>query len=185
MSSVTDTPADDDFTTWEELTAARRRIALTIAYVHGPSAFERPDLLDDTKEADGLDDVIDDVDRVLTSLQYTTLLNALVEDGYLVKERQGGKNPIILDLEYDEARDDYEVAPYGYTARLHDVVAQVLDREDLSWGALGLDDDENFNEVRNAVNAAVGRTVLVTSADASVYRFTKDCYSLVRSKVEA
>jgi len=184
MSSTIDATDDIDYTPWDELTAARRRVALTIAYVHGPSIFERPDLLGDAQESDDLDEVIDDVDRVHTSLQYTTLLNELVDDGYLVKEKQGGKSPIILDLEYEEGRDDYEVAPYGYLSRLHDVVDQVLDREGLSRSRLDVDDEDDFNEMRNGVNRAVGRTVLVTSADASQYRFTKETYSLVREKVE-
>lgn len=184
MSSTTDSHNDPDHTPWDELSPARRRVALTIAAVHGPTTFERPDLLDDTREADDLDEVVDDVDRVLTSLQYTTLLNELVSDGYLVQEKQGGKKPIILDLEYDEDRDDYEIAPYGYLSQFHSVVDQILDREDLSRGRLDVEDESDFNAMRDAVNRAVGRTVLVTVADASQYRFTEDTYSLVRSKVE-
>lgn len=76
---------------------ARQRVVLTTAYVYGPTTFEQPDLLKDIREKSDLNAVIDDVDRVLTSLQYTTLLNALVDAGYLIKEHQGGKNPIILD----------------------------------------------------------------------------------------
>lgn len=184
VSSTTDSHTETEHTPWDELTAAQQRVALTIAHVHGPTTFERPDLLDDTKEKDDLDEVIDDVDRVLTSLQYTTLLNGLVANGYLVKERQGGKNPILLDLEYEEDRDDYEVAPYGYLSRLHSVVDQVLDREDLSRARLDVDDESDFNEMRDAVNRAVGRPVLVTVADASQYRFTKDAYSVVKAKTE-
>jgi hypothetical protein len=158
---------------------------LTIAYVHGPSTFERPDVLEDARAAaEELDSVIDDVDRVLTSLRYTTLLNELVEDGYLVKEHQGGKNPIILDLAYDEDRDEYEVAPFGYLSRFHTVVDQVLDREGLSRRDLDVDDDTDFNAVRDAVNRAVGRTVLVIVSDASQYRFTREGYGIVRPKVE-
>lgn len=185
LSSIIDTPDDAERTPWDELTTARQRVALTIAHVHGPTVFERPDLLDDAEDSDDLDTVIDDVDRVLTSLQYTTLLNELVADGYLVKERQGGKNPIILDLEFDEDRDEREVAPYGATSRLWDIVAQVLDREGLTESALDDVDEDDFNEVRDAVNRAVGRTVLVTVADASQYRFTKDAYPVVREKVES
>ena len=112
-------------------------------------------------------------------------LNALVKDGYLVKEHQGGTNPIILDFEYDEEPDGYEAEPFGYLSRFHAVVDQVLDREGLSRHHLGVDDDNDFNAVHEAVNRAVERTVLVIVSDASQYRFTKDGYNLVRSKVEA
>lgn len=184
MSSITNSPTDQERTPWDDLTTARRRVALTIAYVHGPATFERPDLLEDTREESDLDTVIDDVDRVITSLRYTALLNALVEDGYLVKEFQGGKGPIILDLEYDEDRDDYEVAPFGYLSRFHTVVDQVLNREGISRSQLEVDNEGDFNAMRDAVNRAVGRTVLVIVSDASQYRFTKDGYNLVRGKVE-
>ncbi|WP_192928036.1 hypothetical protein [Halococcus salsus] len=185
MSSTTDSPNDTDHTPWNELTTARRRVALTTAYVHGPATFERPNLLEQTQETDDLDTVIDDVDRVLTSLQYTTLLNELVTDGYLHQEKQGGKNPILLDLDYEEDRDDYETAPYGYLSRLHSVVDQILDREDLRRADLEVDDEDDFNEMRDAVNRTVGHTVLVTVADASQYRFTETTYGLVQSKTEA
>lgn len=184
MSSTTDLPSDDEPTPWDDLTTARQRVALTTAYVHGPTTFERPDLLKDAREEAGLDTVIDDVDRVLTSLQYTTLLNELAVDGYLVKEHQGGKNPIILDLEYDEERDEYEVAPFGYLSRFHTLVDQVLDREGMSRARLEVDDENDFNEMREAVNRAVGRIVLVIVSDASQYRFTKAGYNIVRPKVE-
>jgi len=185
VSSKTDSPTETEPTPWGDLTTARQRVALTTAYVHGPTTFERPDLLDDTRAAaDELESVIDDVERVLISLEYTTLLNALVEDGYLVKEHQGGKSPIILDLEYDEDRHEYEVAPFGYTSRLHTVVDQVLDREGMSRGELEVDDENDFNAMQAAVNRAVGRTVLVIVSDASQYRFTKAGYNLARRKVE-
>jgi hypothetical protein len=185
VSSEADSPTERKPTPPEDLTPARLRVVSTIAYIHGPSTFERPDVLEDARAAaEELELVIDDVDRVLTSLQYTTLLNKLVEDGYLVKEHQGGKNPIILDLEYDEDRDEHEVAPFGYLSRFHTVVDQVLDREGLSRGDLDVEDDTDFNAVRDAVNRAVSRTVLVIVSDASQYRFTKEGYGIVRPKVE-
>lgn len=184
MSSTTDSYTEPEPTPWADLTTARQRVALTIAYVHGPTTFERPDLLDDTREESDLDTVVDDVDRVLTSLQYTTLLNALVETDYLVKEYQGGKNPIILDLGYDEDRDKYEVAPFGYLSRFHTIVDQVLDREGINRAHLEVNNENDFNAMRNAVNRAVGRTVLVIVSDASQYRFTQGGYNIVRPKVE-
>jgi len=186
MSSTSEHPSDDDdHTPWDELTTARQRVAKTIAHVHGPQTFERPDLRDDVEDSDTVDRVIDDKKRVLTSLKYTRLLNDLVEDGYLVKEFQGGTNPIILDIEYDSDRDTRNAAPFGDTSALHTLVAQICDREGITRNLL--DEVENpydFNEVKEKVNAVVGRTVLQPYSDPSKYRFTKEAYSIIFEKVE-
>lgn len=184
MSSTADSPTEQEHAPLDELTTAQQRVALIIADVHGPSTFERPNLRDEVDSASDVEEVIDDKARVMTSLKYTRLLNALSDAGYLTKEYQGGTSPIILDLGYDEERDEREIAPYGATGRLWDIVAQVLDREGLSESALGDVDEDDFNEVRDAVNRAVGRTVLVTVSEASKYRFNPDPYNLVRDKVE-
>ena len=185
MSSVTDSPSDDERTPWDELTTARQRVAQTIAHVHGPQTFNRPDLREDVEDSETIGDVIDDKERVLTSLKYTRLLNDLVEDGYLVKEFQGGTNPIILDVEYDSERDTRNAAPWGNTSALHTLVAQVCDREGITRDLLEeVENPYDFNEVKNKVNEAVGRTVLQPYADPSKYRFTKETYSLVVEKNE-
>ncbi|AGN02442.1 hypothetical protein L593_12515 [Salinarchaeum sp. Harcht-Bsk1] len=187
MSSTKDSPTDDsDRTPWDELSTARQRVVLTIAHVHGPQTFNRPDLCDDVAGADDVEDVIDDKDRVLTSLDYTRLLNDLTEDGYLVKEFQGGTNPIILDVEYDSDRDTRNAAPWGNASALHTLVDQVCEREGITRDLLDeVDNEYDFNEVKNKVNGVVGRTVLQPYADPSKYRFTKEGYSLVFEKVEA
>lgn len=185
MSSTTDASDDDDHTPWDELTTARQRVALTIAHVHGPQTFNRPDLRDDVEASSSVEGVIDDKDRVLTSLKYTRLLNDLVEDGYLVKEFQGGTNPIILDVEYDPDRDIRNAAPWGDASALHTLVDQVCDREGITRDLLDeVSNPYDFNEVKEAVNRAVGRTVLQPYADPSKYRFTKATYSLVREERE-
>lgn len=185
MSSVTDSPSDDERTPWDELTTARQRVAQTIAHVHGPQTFNRPDLREDVEDSETIGDVIDDKERVLTSLKYTHLLNDLVKDGYLVKEFQGGTNPIILDVEYDSERDTRNAAPWGNTSALHTLVAQVCDREGITRDLLEeVKNPYDFNEVKNKVNEAVGRTVLQPYADPSKYRFTKETYSLVVEKNE-
>jgi len=186
MSSTKDSHTDDnDQTPWDELTTARQRVALTIVHVHGPQTFNRPDLRDDVEEADDVEDVIDDKARVLTSLDYTRLLNDLTEDGYLVKEFQGGTNPIILDVEYDSDRDTRNAAPFGDTSALHTLVAQVCDREDITRDLLDeVENPFNFNEVKDKVNEVVGRPVLLPYSDPSKYRFTKEVYPLVREKVK-
>jgi len=185
MSSVTESPSDDEHTPWDELTTARQRVAQTIAHVHGPQTFNRPDLREDVEDSDTIGDVIDDKERVLTSLKYTRLLNDLVEDEYLIKEFQGGENPIILDVEYESERDTRNAAPWGNTSALHTLVDQVCDREGITRDLL--DEVENpydFNEVKNKVNETVGRTVLQPYADPSKYRFTKETYLLVVEKNE-
>ncbi|WP_277543237.1 hypothetical protein [Haloarcula laminariae] len=185
MSSTSETPSDDDHTPWDEVTTARQRVVKTIAHVHGPQTFERPDLRDDVEDSVTVEAVIDDKDRVLTSLKYTRLLNELVEDGYLVKEFQGGTNPIILDVEYDSNRDTRNAAPFGDTSALHTLVAQVCDREGITRDLLAeVDSPYDFNEVKEKVNAVVGRTVLHPYSDPSKYRFTKETYPLVCEKVE-
>jgi hypothetical protein len=186
MSSVSDSSHNAEHEPWNELTTARQRVVKTIAHVHGPQTFNRPDLREDVEGSDTIEEVIDDKERVLTSLKYTRLLNDLAKDGYLVKEFQGGKNPVILDVEYDSEHDTRNAAPWGNTSALHTLVAQVCDREGITRDLL--DEVENpydFNEVMNKVNEAVGRTVLQPYADPSKYRFTKETYSLVAEKNEA
>jgi hypothetical protein len=186
MSSTSDTPSDDtEHTPWDELTTARQRVAKTIAHVHGPQTFERPALRDDVEDADDVEAVIDDKERVLTSLKYTRLLNDLVDDGYLVLEYQGGRNPIILDVEYDADRDTRSAAPFGDTSALHTLVAQVCDREGITRDLLEeVDNPYDFNEVKAKVNEVVGRTVLQPYSDPSKYRFTQEAYAVVFEKVE-
>jgi len=186
VSSTTEPHNTTDITPWDDLTLARRRVAKTIVHVHGPSTFNRPDLKDDVEDSSTVKTVIDDKDRVLTSLKYTRLLNDLVEDGYLVKEFQGGTNPIVLDSEYDKDRDTRNAAPFGDGSALHTLVHQVLDREGIQRDILvEVNDQYDFNEVREAVNRAVGRVVLRIYSDPSKYRFTRETYSLVAEKAEA
>ena len=186
MSSISDSPSDaDDRTPWDELTTARQRVVLTIAHVHGLQTFNRPDLRDDVADVDHVEDVIDDKDRVLISLDYTRLLNELEEDGYLVKEFQGGTNPIMLDTEYDPDRDTRNAAPYGDTSALHTLVDQICNREEITRDLLDeVDNPYDFNEVKDAVNRAVMRVVLHPYSDPSKYCFTQEGYSVADHKVE-
>ena len=184
MSSTTEPRDNNEFTPWNDLTTARQRIVLTIAHVHGPQTFNRPDLREDVQDSTSITSVIDDKDRVLTSLKYTRLLNDLVDDGYLVKEFQGGTNPIVLDSEYDKDRDTRNAAPFGDGSALHTLVDQVCDREGITRDILDeVNNRYDFNEVREAVNRAVGRTVLRIYSDPSKYRFTKETYRPVKEKV--
>ena len=185
MSSTTSSKQSTKHTPWNELTTAQKRVAKTIAHVHGPQTFERPNLRDNVEVSDTIDNIIDDKSRVLTSLKYTRLLNVLVDKGYLVLEFQGGTNPIVLDIEYDSDRDIRSAAPFGNTSALHALVAQVCDRKGISRDLL--DEVENpydFNEVVKKVNTVVGRPVLQPYSDPSRYRFTQVGYGIVREKVE-
>lgn len=185
MSSISDTTDDIERIPWDELTTARQRVALTIAHVHGPQTLERPSLREDVKDADDLEDIVDDKDRALTSLRYTRLLNELTHDGYLVKEHQGGTNPIIIDLEYDPTRDTRNAAPWGNVSALHILVAQVCDREGIMRDLLDeVEDPYDFKEVKDKVNEVVGRTVLQPYADPSQYCFRREGYSVVAERVE-
>lgn len=167
------------------LTYRRRQLVLTIAHIHGPQTFNRPDLRDDVEDADDVEVVINDKDRVLVSLKYTRLLNDLTDDGYLVKEFQGGTNPILLDVEYDSDRDTRNAAPWGNPSALHTLVSQVCDREGISRDLLNEANNQyDFNEVKDKVNSVVGRRVLRPYADPSKYRFTQEGYSIVFEKVE-
>lgn len=183
MSSASSTGDSTEPLDWDELTVARKRLAKTIAHVAGPAVIERPDFQDTVEASASVADVIDDKDRVLKSLNSTSLLNKLVENGYLTKVKQGGNNPIVLDLNYDEDRDTYEVAPFGVSSRLQTIAFDVLDRNDLSGSALDDVDLDNFNAVIDAVNRAVGRTVLVIVSDASKYRIREEALGVVTEKV--
>lgn len=186
MSTMSDSHADDtDRIPWDELTTGEQRVAQTIAHVHGVQTFNRPDLFEEVVDSETIGDVIDDKERVLTSLKYTRLLNDLVYDEYLVKEFQGGTNPIILDVEYDSDRDIRNAAPWGDTSALYTLVSQVCDREGINRDLLQeVDNKYDFIEVKNKVNGVVGRVVLQPYADPSKYRFSKETYSLVSAKNE-
>jgi hypothetical protein len=175
---------DDEITPWDALPSTRQRVAKATAHVHGPQTFNRPDLRDDVEDSTTVEDVIDDKDRVLTSLEYTRLLNDLVDDGYLVKEFQGGTNPIILDVEYDADRDTRNAAPWGNASALHTLADQVCDREGITRDLLDeVHDPYDFNVVKEKVNTVVGRPVLIPYADPSKYRFTKKGYSITDARV--
>jgi len=96
-----------------------------------------------------------------------------------------GRDPNILDTEYNSDRDTRNAAPYGDTSALHTLVTQICDREGISRDLL--DEVENpygFNEVKDEVNRVVGRVVLHPYSDPSKYRFTQEGYSVVFEKVE-
>lgn len=183
MSSTPDSDASN--VRWVDLTHQRQQLLLAIAEVNGHSAFERPELRKEVAASSSVEEVVEDKARVLKSLNTTALLNRLVEAGFLNKTFQGGSNPIVLFLEYDEDRDDHEVAPFGDLSSFHDLVFQVLDLNGLSEAALGDVDMTDFNAVVMAVNRAVGKTVLVIVSEPSTYRFANDdAYETVTEKIE-
>lgn len=186
MSSKSSSPSSGtDPVPWDELSSPeRQQLLLAIGSVNGPGVFERPDLKKAVAKSTTVEDVVDSRDKVVKSLKSTRLLNGLVEDGYLQKTFQGGKNPIVLDLEYDEDRDTWEVAPFGVASKLQTIAFDVLDREGLGKSELGGIDLTDFNAVVSAVNRAVGRTVLVIVSDPSKYRLRGPVVPTVMKKVE-
>lgn len=172
MSSNSKAPTANDRTDWTDLTPARRRVIKAVAHVNGPGEFERPDLLEEVKASSSVKQVIDDKDRVVTSLNYTTLLNELSEDDYLVKTFQGGTNPIVVDIYYDKNRDQVSAAPFGDQSKLMTMARQILDRNKRSGACLKGINTGDFNVVINTVNGVVSGDPMRVSSDASKYRFT-------------
>jgi len=170
MSTATNQP-NSGRTQWENLSHHRQRLLKAIAEVHGRGKFERPDLQADIEASSTVSDVVDSQAGVVKSLNSTTLLNGLVRDGYLDKTHQGGESPIVLYLEYDDSVDSYEVAPFGNLSRFHDLIFQILDAHNLSEAALGEVDMTDFNAVVDAVNRAVGHTILVIVSETSEYKW--------------
>lgn len=184
VSSTSDSSdTEHEKTPWEDLTSSRQRVALTVAHLDGPATFERPDLKERAEESSDLHEIIDDTDRVYTSLKYTTLLNELVDDGYLELEFQGGKNPIYLDTEYDSDRDRLNAAPFGDSGKFFSVVNQILDREGIPNSFLDSINTGDFNAVKYAINRRVGRSVLIVYSDPSRYRFHQEAYMTVAEAV--
>ena len=168
---------------WAQLTQARRRLLKAIGHTTGPKPFERPELREEVKVDEAIADFVEDKGRLLKSLNSTHLLNELCEVGYLRKLKQGGQNPIVLDLGYDEERDSFEIAPFGAAGRLQTIAFDILDRNDLPEDVLADIDLTDFNAVIDAVNQAVGRTVLVIVSDPSRYRIRDEAVSKVEERL--
>lgn len=178
----------DKLPSWEELTRARRRLLRIIGSFRGLSTFERPSLRDDVEgtHVDDVESIVDDRDRILKTLNRCNLLNELVkEDGYLEKVRQGGRNPIIIDYEYDEERDTYQNTVYSNTGQLTTMAFDVLDRENKPSGELDDVDMQDSNKVVATVNGIIGRQVLGICAESNQYRLTAEAVPIVEQNVEA
>lgn len=183
---MSSTPTDSDSSTeladWEDLSPERQNLLKAAAHFNEGAGIERPDLRKTVKESSEVEDIVDSKDDLLATLNSTNLLNGLIQDGFLHKTKQGGKNPIVIDGEYDEERDTVEVAPFGVTSKLLTMAHQILNREGLGGHALDGIDENDFNAVMNAVNRAVGRQVMYINSDASVYRFTTAGLSKAKQK---
>lgn len=186
MSSTTDSGGSTDGPTdWAELTSHRQRLLKTIWHVEGPAVVERPDLRDEVEDSDDIETVIDDEDRILKTLNSCGLLNKLVEeDDYLVKLRQGGGNPIIVDYEYDPGRDTHQSVGYGATGKLATMAFDILDREDEPEWRLDDVDMSDPNEVVEALNRIVGHSVVGIVAESSRYRLREEAVPVVEAKTE-
>lgn len=189
MSSHTHSPNDStELPAWGDLTRSRRRLLRIIGHFRGPRPIERPDLrvdVDDT-DADDVEEVIDDKDRILKTLNSCGLLNKLTEeDGYLQKLRQGGGNPIVVDYDYEEDRDTHQSTIYADTGQIATMAFDVLDREDEPAWKLDDVDMDDPNEIISAVNRIVGYQVLGVVAESSEYRLVPEAIPVVEEHLEA
>lgn len=183
---MSSTPIDSDSSTkladWGDLSPERQNLLKAAAHFDEGAGIERPTLRKTVEASSEIEDIVDSKDDLLTTLNSTNLLNELIQDGFLYKTKQGGKNPIVIDGEYDEERDTVEVAPFGVTSKLLTMAYQVLNREGIGGHVLDGVNEDDFTDVMNAVNRAVGRQVMYINSDASVYRFTTSGLSKAKRK---
>ncbi|PSQ11627.1 hypothetical protein BRC93_05045 [Halobacteriales archaeon QS_5_70_15] len=186
MSSQTQSIESNDLPHWDDLTRARRRLLRIIGYFRGPAVLERPTLraaVEDTP-VDDVEEVIDDKERILKTLNSCGLLNKLTEeDGYLEKRRQGGGNPIVVDYEYDEERDTCETTVYSETGKIDTMATDILSREGKSVGRLDGVDMSDPKAIIGAVNGIVGRQVLRIHAEASRYCLVPEAVPTVEANL--
>lgn len=161
-----------DLTDWDNLSPERQNLVKAAYHLRGNSPIERPEFKEEVEGSKKVKKVVDDKDDLLTTLNSTNLLNELVSDDYLRKTKQGGKSPIVIDGEYDDSRDNVEVAPFGVRSKLMSMAHQILDRENKSGSHLNGVNTNDFNAVISKVNNVVGRQVMYVNSDSSVYRFT-------------
>jgi hypothetical protein len=161
-------PFEAEKESWQKLTSAQKRVAKAIAFITGPGKFDRPTLAEQARKSNTISEIVDDKERLLTSLSYTNLLNTLTEKGYLRKISQGGQNPVVFDTQAVE-QQSVQSAPFGATEELVRLAETVLEREGLTTSLLEDIDSRNVNEVVSAVNNAIGQRVLAITADSSKY----------------
>lgn len=145
---------------WESLTKAQKRVAKAAAFLAGPGVIERPTLETQTSESNTINDIVDDKDRLMTSLQYTNLLNTLVKKGYLKKISQGG-SPVVFDTRPEEDQV-VRSSPFGDIDQFQELIEVVLNRENVDFSQLKTTDHRNFNAMIKAVNESVeGKTLAI------------------------
>lgn len=152
---------------WGNLTDAQQRVAKGVAFLVGPGVFDRPTLETQVRESETVNDVIDDKDRLSTSLQYTNLLNTLVEKGYLVKISEGG-SPVVFDTRPGEDQE-IQSAPFGAIDQFQQLIKIVLNREGVESTELETRDYSDVNAMVDAVNDLVQGEVLAIAGTPSRY----------------
>lgn len=181
--SPTTTHQDIDEDSWHRLTAGQQRVAKAVAFLSGPGVFDRPTLQEDAESSYVISAIVDDKDRLLTSLSYTNLLNKLTDLGYLTKISQGGQNPVVFDTNPQEDQS-VQSAPFGSTGQLMRLAEAVIQREGLSDRLLEEVDASDFNEVIKQVNEAAGYRALAITADPSRYGITvRACQNIVENSL--
>lgn len=152
---------------WGNLTDAQQRVAKGVAFLVGPGVFDRPTLETQVRESETVNDVVDDKDRLLTSFQYTNLLNTLVEKGYLVKISEGG-SPVVFDTRPGEDQE-IQSAPFGAIDQFQQLIKIVLNREGVESTELETRDYSDVNAMVDAVNDLVQGEVLAIAGTPSRY----------------
>ena len=168
---------------WQNLTTAQQRVAKAVAYISGPGEFDRPSLEEDVERSNIISEIVDDKDRLLTSLSYTNLLNKLADYGYLIKISQGGQNPVVFDTRPKEEQS-VQSAPFGLTSQLIQLAEAVIQRESLPENLLDEVDINDFNKVIKLVNEAAGYRALAITADPSRYGVTVSaCRDIITNSI--
>lgn len=152
---------------WGNLTETQKRVAKAAAFLVGPGVIERPTLEAQASESETIKDIVDNKDRLMTSLQYTNLLNTLVEKGYLVKISQGG-SPVVFDTRPEEGQV-VRSSPFGDVDKFQELIKVVLDREGVEFSELESIEYGDVNATLKAVNESVEGKVLAIAGTPSRY----------------
>ncbi|WP_267643863.1 hypothetical protein [Haloarchaeobius amylolyticus] len=158
--------SDTTPTEWEQLTEGRKRVAAAIAFLIGTSEFKRSKLEEVAQDSHNIGAYVGNSEKLYTSLQYTNLLNALVEENYLEKIHQGGQRVLIIDYGGDEST----AVPAGDLSGLREMTRNALKRNNRQLSLVEEIDFTNLREIVTQVNEAVGSDIFAISGDPSVYQ---------------
>ncbi|WP_440009015.1 hypothetical protein [Halomicrococcus sp. SG-WS-1] len=168
-------PPDSDRKPWKEITPHRKRVASAVAFFIGLGEFTRNELESAVEQSKNVGTYVENVGALEKSLQYTRLLNSLVDDGYLEKIEQGGQIFLVIDY----GKEEPEAVPAGDTNGLRKLAKNALKRNDCSLNILQDIDFTKTNQVKDKVNEAIGRQDLATHSNPSIYKMYKTAHAQV------